>query len=1056
MECEDCLVWYHNKCVDMNDINYQVHVHHSSYTWVCYKCGLPNFTNSTLFLSFDVSNPFENLISDSLNSSINNDTSGNTDFVSSSQSVGNPLRSSSPKKTEKPNQKKHPVSARRDKPLKMLNINFQSVCNKIPQFQALLETENPDIVVGTETWLHGSILTSEFLPEGYQIFRNDRETSGGGVFLAFKSNLIAKEEIDLQTNCESIWASMHIKGRPALYVGAFYRKHFGNTTLDQNYIKELDTALSKIPPNCQVLLAGDFNLPDVMWEKNYFPPGGRYPAVSKQVIDLTQNYNLHQIVTKPTRANNILDLVFTNVPTLVQSVDVIPGVSDHDGIVSADFLISSRRIKQPRRKIFLYKKGDFNKINEDIVNYSETVTQEVYDNSSANDLWLGLKDNLLSTMNRHIPSKMIKPNTNLPWFKQSHKRTIRRKHRAYNRARRTGLDSDWENFKGIRRSSDRELRRARSDYLHEVGENLTSSNTKPFWSYVKSLRQSSTGVSALNTANGIATTALEKANALNNKFQSIFTNEDCQNLPSVDNGTVPQMPTINVTTEGVVKLLKDLKPHKAPGPDNITPKVLKECAESIAPPLRQVFQKSLSTGELPEDWLTANVSPIFKKGDRSDPSNYRPVSLTSIPCKILEHIIHSNMMTHFETHNLLNNEQHGFRRGRSCETQLALTVHDLAQILDNQGQADVIIMDFSKAFDLVPHQRLLLKLKEAGITGSLHMWISNFLTKRSQQVVLEGISSSSINVTSGVPQGTVLGPLLFILYLNDLPNGISSQVRLLADDCILYREINTDEDRQSLQNDINILCKWESCWQMKFNVAKCYAMHVTHKKSPIQSTYFMNKKPLETVKSHTYLGVELNHKLNWTDHITTTVSKANRVLGLLRRNLYSCSSEVKEAAYNTLVRPKLEYCSSIWDPYQQDHKNRLEAVQRRAARFICKDYRRKSSVSSMISKLGWKSLEERRAISRLTLLYKSINHIVAVDTDHLQTKSGGISTRKSSSISFHHPVSKKDCLKYSFIPKTTVEWNLLPASIRESTSVEAFKTKLNNLQMSTFLRGAHH
>ena len=306
------------------------------------------------------------------------------------------------------------------------------------------------------------------------------------------------------------------------------------------------------------------------------------------------------------------------------------------------------------------------------------------------------------------------------------------------------------------------------------------------------------------------------------------------------------------------------------------------------------------------------------------------------------------MMKHFDEHMVLNDEQHGFRKGRSCETQLALTVNDLAKILDSRGQADVI-MDFSKAFDLVPHQRLLLKLQQAGVTGPLHTWISNFLTERSQKVVLEGVSSSSVQVTSGVPQGTVLGPLLFILYLNDLPEGITSQVTLLADDCILYREITSVEDSKVLQSDINMLCNWESCWQMRFNVAKCYAMHITHKTKPILSTYTMNGKPLQTVNSHTYLGVEINHKLSWADHINTTTVKANKVLGLLRRNLYSCSAKVKETAYKTLVRPKLEYCASIWDPYHQAHDDRLEAVQRRAARFVCKDYRRKSSVAKAAS-----------------------------------------------------------------------------------------------------------
>ena len=392
-------------------------------------------------------------------------------------------------------------------------------------------------------------------------------------------------------------------------------------------------------------------------------------------------------------------------------------------------------------------------------------------------------------------------------------------------------------------------------------------------------------------------------------------------------------------------------------------------SHNMAPLLKNIFQKSIDTGELPEDWLKANITPIFKKGNRSEPKNYRPVSLTSIPCKLLEHIIHTNIMTHLETYNVLNGEQHGFRKGRSCETQLALTVHDIAEILDRQGQADVVITDFSKAFDTVPHQRLLLKLNQAGITGSIHTWINNFLTRRTQSVVLEGASSEHVDVQSGVPQGTVLGPLLFILYINDLPKGVDSQVRLFADDCIIYREIQSDADNTALQQDINRLCAWEAKWQMKFNIDKCHVMHITHKRRVKVTQYTMNGTPLHSIAKHSYLGVELNSKLNWADHINTTASKANKVLGLIRRNLYSCSRKVKETAYKTLVRPKLEYAASVWDPYKEEHKSRLEAVQRRAARFVYKDWRRTSSVSNMLSTLGWKPLEDRRATSRRRSIY---------------------------------------------------------------------------------------
>ena len=248
-----------------------------------------------------------------------------------------------------------------------------------------------------------------------------------------------------------------------------------------------------------------------------------------------------------------------------------------------------------------------------------------------------------------------------------------------------------------------------------------TSNSRPFWKFIKSLRHSSTGVLSLNTINGTAIGTIDKADALNNQFQSIFTKEECSNLPTLSSSPTKYIMLIQISTGGIVKLLKELRPQKAPdGPDCITATILRTCAEQVAPLLQLIFQKSFDTGELPLDRQKANVSPIFKTGNISDPANYRPVSLTSIPCKILEHIIHINIMRHLCK--VLNDEQHSFGRGRSCEIQLALSVNDLAKVLEIQSQADVVIMDFRKAFNLVPHQRLLSKLRHFGITGKLHSW----------------------------------------------------------------------------------------------------------------------------------------------------------------------------------------------------------------------------------------------------------------------------------------------------------------------------------------------
>ena len=227
-----------------------------------------------------------------------------------------------------------------------------------------------------------------------------------------------------------------------------------------------------------------------------------------------------------------------------------------------------------------------------------------------------------------------------------------------------------------------------------------------------------------------------------------------------------------------------------------------------------IFQLSLDTGNIPDDWREENMVALFKKGDRHQASNYRPVSLTSVSCKILEHVIHSQIIDHFDRWNILTDKQHGFRRRRSCESQLIITIDALAKSLAKGEQVDVILLDFSKAFDKVPHHRLLHKLDYYGVRGNTWKWVQDFLSKRMQKVVLDGVTSSCADVISGVPQGTVMGPLLFLTFINDLPEHTTSDVRLFADDCLLYRHIRNDEDAAALQKDLTSLQQWEEAWQM--------------------------------------------------------------------------------------------------------------------------------------------------------------------------------------------------------------------------------------------------
>ena len=286
--------------------------------------------------------------------------------------------------------------------------------------------------------------------------------------------------------------------------------------------------------------------------------------------------------------------------------------------------------------------------------------------------------------------------------------------------------------------------------------------------------------------------------------------------------TAPTIGDLKITTKGVEKQLSTLNINKASGPDQIPNIFLKQTAKESASVLAALFTQSLQTGHLPDDWLSANVSPIFKKGDRGLASNYRPVSLTCVCCKLMEHILVRHMLRHFDDKKIISDKQHGFRKGHSCETQLITTVNDLLASADLGNRMDISILDFSKAFDMVSHRRLMSKLDHYGIRGNIHKWISSFLNNRNQKVVIDGYSSDTISVDSGVPQGSVLGPILFLVFINDLPDLVKSQCRLFADDCLLYNEIQTLNDSLQLQKDLKLLENWAEEWGMKFNAKKCY------------------------------------------------------------------------------------------------------------------------------------------------------------------------------------------------------------------------------------------
>ena len=393
-------------------------------------------------------------------------------------------------------------------------------------------------------------------------------------------------------------------------------------------------------------------------------------------------------------------------------------------------------------------------------------------------------------------------------------------------------------------------------------------------------------------------------------------------------------------------------------------------------------------------------------------------------------------MNYLEENDILTDLQHAFRKYRSCESQLILTLQDFAKGLNDSEQIDAILLDFSKAFDTVPHERLLLKLDYYGIRNTTQFWIRDFLSSRTQNVVLEGKSSSVSQVISGVPQGTVLGPLLFLLYINDLPDCVSSTARLFADDCILYRKIKSTEDTIALQQDLNNLQEWEQKWLLSFNPDKCETLHITNKRKPITSTYFIHNKPLSVSETSKYLGININNKLSWNTHIDKITKKANSTSAFIRRNLPHAPRNIKKQCYTTFIRPSLEYASTVWDPHTKCNIAKIEKVQRRAARYIMNDYKRTSSVTDMLNHLSLEPLQSRRNTAKLIVMYKIVHHLISIPPT-LLIPTGTIT--RGHQQRFLIPFSRVSVYRYSFFPTAIRLWNNAPPLATTAVSLPAFK-----------------
>lgn len=806
-----------------------------------------------------------------------------------------------------------------------------------------------------------------------------------------------------------------------------------------------------------LLIMGDFNYGNINWI-HWVPTVDRNLGIGSEeakFVECLRDCFLSQHVAEPTRVriNNvpsILDLIFTNEEYLIDNLIYHSplGKSDHCVLTFHMMIKDSMRRGDGIPKLN-YSKADYSKIQVELkkINWVD----ELGKFACVDEKWAFIRDRLTLLVKTFTPvHRPFVNTTNREFTIKLDSKTLKKrkeKTRAWRKYRRTRLDVDYRNYTRLRNQLRNVTRHAHKRMEKEVVQEAKS-NPKRFWKYVNGKTKMRAGIPDLkvNEIGDKTNTDVEKAEVLSKFFTSVFTPVTNEVIPDFDIPSVGdnQMPYSDITLSEVKVKLKNLNVTKSPGPDNIHPRILHELREELAAPLTIIFNDSLDRLQVPTEWKMAHVSPIFKKGGRSEVGNYRPVSLTSVVCKVLESIIKDKIMLFMTQNELFCKQQFGFLSGRSTCLQLLKVMEDWTRILDEGGQVDSVYFDFQKAFDKVSHQHLLKKLAAYNIHLTIAGWISSFLKSRKQRVSVAGSFSEWTNVTSGIPQGSVLGPILFIIYINDLPDVINSKIFIFADDTKIYRQILSNSDHQQLQEDICVLEEWAKTWKLKFHPAKCKVMTVCSRFHKFEEFDYKMKEGVEEisvmrVSSEKDLGVTFDDKLKFGIHIAEKTKKANQILGVIRRSFVFLDRVSLVTLYKALVRPHLEFSQVVWSPYLLMFVDQIESVQRRATRLV--PGMEKLNYSERLRKLKLPSLAYRRLRGDLIETFKIKKHIYDPRvTEGILNEAVTERTRGTSEKLFLKGFGC-NLRKNAFSIRVVKSWNMIPQEVIDSDTVQVFEGK---------------
>ena len=947
----------------------------------------------------------------------------------------------------------NPGPFKKSKPLTCCHWNVNSLTahkfTKKSSIEAYNSIHNYDFICISETFFDSSISSDDedIAIKDYSIIRADHPSNlkQGGVCIYYKESL-AVESIDINFLNECILCEVtldKLKG----YITVLYRSPSQNSSEFDNFLSGFENILNLInsfKPDFSIIL-GDFNGRSKSWWQDDInnDEGTKIDA-------LTSYHGLHQLISEPTHilanSSSCIDLIFTDQPNLVTDCGVHPSLHPncHHQIIYCKLNLNIVYPPPYRRLVWDFKRANIDAIREAI----KTVAWHyMFLNKTVHEQVAVFNNILLNIFTNYTPHKnIIVDDRDPPWMTKRIKDKINLKSTLYK-------SKDFIELQNLSSEISEMISVRKEEYYLHLSEKLNNPNTssKTYWSILKSFYKGNKVplIPPLLVNNKFVSDFTKKANLFNDFFAS-------QCTPLSNNSTLPKkyfltekrLITIDFNKDDILKIIRNLNVNKAHGHDEISIRMLKICDSAVTEPLSILFKNCIGSGIFPNIWKMSHIIPTHKKNDKCLINNYRPVSLLPICSKIFERIIYNPVFLYLENNNLLTPNQSGFRPNDSCVNQLLSIVHKIYSDFDECPSLEVRsnFLDISKAFDKVWHEGLIFKLETIGISGNLLKLFESFLSNRQQRVVLNGQHSIWAPVLAGVPQGSILGPILFLIYINDLPNNLESLAKLFADDTSLFSTVyNPYKSAKLLNDDLLKISDWAYKWKMLFNPdvtkqAQEVIFSRKSKKTDHPVVYF-NNAPVAKASCQKHLGMHLDEKLSFNTHIKEKIAKANKGIGIIRKLAYYLPRQSLITIYKSFVRPHVDYGDIIYDqPNNEQFCNMVERVQYNAALAITGAIKG-TSQQKIYNELGFESLRFRRWFRRLCVFYKiKATQLPSYLYDLIPKSNHNYNTRNIDHIDPYF--CRTDVFKYSFFPYTIVEWNKLDANLKNAKSYMCFRNSL--------------